>query len=240
MKKSSIVLIILSMIISCVVMAQSPNRLGGSNNVWPASGEAPVLPSGGGTNLVVDGGFEGGSPNAAWTEASTNFGSPICDTGLCGTGTGTGPNNGTFWSWFGGAGGALETASVSQMITIPPGIATLEFSTELIVCDSADDFMEARIDGTMVYRVQGDDAACGNLGYVMQSVDVSAFADGGTHNLEFFSDTVGTNGGGTNFFLDDVSLAVVVPAVPVPSLQWYAIVAMFLILLAIGYRKSRA
>ncbi|MEX1310262.1 MAG: hypothetical protein AB1Z65_07585, partial [Candidatus Sulfomarinibacteraceae bacterium] len=48
---------------------------------------------------------------------------------------------------------------------------------------------------------------CGVLGYSQQTVDISAYADGGDHTLEFVSTTVSTNGGGTNFFVEDVSIA---------------------------------
>jgi hypothetical protein len=50
---------------------------------------------------------------------------------------------------------------------------------------------------------------CGNLGYSFQTVDVSAFADGGNHTIEFHSEIFASNGGGSNFFVDDVVLDVV-------------------------------
>ena len=53
--------------------------------------------------------------------------------------------------------------------------------------------------------MDGTWAGCGVLGYIQQSVDVSAFADGGTHTVAFHS--VINGGGVTNFFVDDVSLA---------------------------------
>ena len=60
---------------------------------------------------------------------------------------------------------------------------------------------------------------CGVLGYSLQTVDVSAYADGGTHTLTFHSEIFANNGGGTNFFLDNVQLNVplVDPIPPVPS-----------------------
>ncbi|MCB0785431.1 MAG: hypothetical protein KDB87_08920, partial [Flavobacteriales bacterium] len=54
---------------------------------------------------INDGGFEGGAGGGAWTEASTNFGTPLCDAGC---GTCGGPcvsRTGTWYVWFGGAGG---------------------------------------------------------------------------------------------------------------------------------------
>ncbi|MCK5920834.1 MAG: hypothetical protein KAG66_07825, partial [Methylococcales bacterium] len=156
-------------------------------------------------DVVTDGGFEAGVGGGTWTEASTNFGSPICDLGSCGTGTGTGPHSGDFWTWFGGIDTA-EVGSVSQSVMIPAGSATLTFWLEQIICDSPADFMEATIDGTQVFLTDGSSPLCGVLGYAEQTVDVSAFADGGTHTLEFRSETFANNGDGSNFFLDDVVL----------------------------------
>ncbi|NJN54581.1 MAG: hypothetical protein HC804_07380 [Anaerolineae bacterium] len=156
--------------------------------------------------IVVDGGFEAGSPSPFWTEASTNFGSPLCTIGLCGAGGGTGPHSGDWWSWFGGIA-AYEEGSVAQDVTIPSGSATLSFWLEVpVACANATDYMEVLLDGTQVYLVDGTSALCGVVGYSLQSVDVSAFADGGVHNLEFHSEIFG--GAVTNFFVDDVSIDV--------------------------------
>jgi hypothetical protein len=155
--------------------------------------------------VVADGGFEGGTPNASWTEASVAFGTPLCDVPSCGTGTGTGPFAGDWWCWFGGTA-AGDIGSVEQVVTMPAGSAELSFQMEMIICDSASDFMEVLIDGTQVYLVDGSSPLCGNLGYTLQTVDVSAFADGGSHTLTFRSETFGANGGGSNIFVDDVAI----------------------------------
>lgn len=167
---------------------------------------------------VADGGFEGGTPNADWNEASTNFGTPLCTVGTCGTGTGTGPRSGDFWAWFGGIS-TTETGSVSQSIVIPAGTANLTFWVEAIICDSPADFLEASIDGNVVWSINGSDAICGQLGYTQITVDVSSFADDGTHTLSFDSTIFANNGGGSNFFLDDVSLGgVTCDAAPIDPL----------------------
>jgi hypothetical protein len=155
--------------------------------------------------IVQDGGFEAGSPNPAWTEASSNFGTPLCTVAGCGTGAGTGPRSGTWWAWFGGTT-ALEEGSMTQSVTIPPGVATLVFYTEAPVCDSAG-FLEVTIDGTQVFQMTNTDASCGTVGYVQRTVDISSYADGGAHALAFHSITQpGANV--TNFFVDDVSIGV--------------------------------
>jgi len=162
--------------------------------------------------VVTDGSFETGSPNAAWNEFSTNFGTPLCTIAFCGTGTGTGPHSGDWWAWFGGIS-TFEEGSVSQNVTMPVGIATLTFWLEQIVCDSGADYLEVLIDGTQVFVTDGSSPLCGNLGYTQQTVDVTAFADGGTHTLEFHSEIFAVNEGGSNFFVDDVSLLVDDPPV---------------------------
>ncbi|MCA9950852.1 MAG: M4 family metallopeptidase [Anaerolineales bacterium] len=156
-------------------------------------------------DVVNDGGFEAGAFGGTWVESSTNFGTPICDVGSCGTGTGTGPHSGSYWTWFGGIS-TYEEGSVSQDVTIPGGTATLTFWLEQIVCDSAADYMEVTIDGNQVFLTDGSSTLCGQFGYTQQSVDVSAYADGGTHTLAFHSEIFANNGGGSNFFVDDVML----------------------------------
>jgi uncharacterized repeat protein (TIGR01451 family) len=171
----------------------------------PSSNNSSTAANGGGAGAVADPSFELGTPNAEWAEFSTNFGTPICDVGSCGTGTGTGPFDGNFWTWFGGIA-AVENGSMTQDIVISSGVTDMTFWLETIVCDSAADFMEVTIDGTQVYFVDGSSPLCGNLGYTQQTADISAFADGGTHTLAFNSSIFGANGNGTNFFVDLVDV----------------------------------
>ncbi|MEZ5442362.1 MAG: DUF11 domain-containing protein [Lysobacterales bacterium] len=162
-----------------------------------------------GGNVIADPSFETGTPNAAWAEASSNFGTPLCDVGGCGTGTGTGPRTGAFWAWFGGIS-SLEVGSVQQSVVIGAGAASLDFWVEFPVCAAgagAADFVRATIDGTEVWRADASSALCGVIGYSQVTVDVSAFGDGGSHTVRFES-TSGTTGVGTNFFVDDITLSV--------------------------------
>jgi len=155
------------------------------------------------TNLINDGGFEAGIPNPSWIEYSLNFGTPLCDAGSCGIGNGA--HSGTFWAWFGGID-VYEEGAVYQNVTIPSGSATLSFYLEVPVCDSVSDYMEVLIDDTQVFKVDGGNAACGVNGYVLKTVDVSAFADGNSHTVNFHSETFAGNGRWSNFFVDDVVL----------------------------------
>lgn len=159
------------------------------------------------TNLLVDGGFETGTPNAAWNEYSLNFDTPICDEDGCGLGLGTGPHTGIYWAWFGGID-EYEEGSVSQDVIIPAAPQMLlTFYLEQPVCDSAADYLEVTIDDVQVFYVDGASPLCNTVGYAQQMVDVTAYADGGQHTVEFHSETFAENGDASNFFVDDVVLA---------------------------------
>ncbi len=164
------------------------------------------MPGSNGMNVMNDGSFEAGAFGGTWNEFSSNFGSPICDVGTCGTGTGTGPSDGLFWTWFGGIA-TLEEGAVSQTVTIPTTATNMTFDLEQVICDSAADYVEVLIDGTQVFYSDGASAQCGVLGYAQQSVDLAAYADGGAHTIEFHSEVFGTNGVGSNFFVDNVSIS---------------------------------
>jgi cysteine-rich repeat protein len=158
---------------------------------------------------VADPGFEAGTPNPSWTEQSNNnLGSPICETATCGFGGGSGPSDGAFWAWFGGISTAQE-ASLSQSVVIPAGLTELIFDLEVPACDSASDYLEVLIDGNREWLVNGSSPLCGRPGYQSQSVDISAYADGASHDLEFHSATFAENDGPSNFFLDEVELPAV-------------------------------
>jgi hypothetical protein len=155
------------------------------------------------SNAIVDGGFEAGVFSGNWNESSTNFGTPICD-GSCGFGGGTGPNSGSFWAWFGGIP-AFEEGAVSQAVTIPVGATTLDFFLEVPVSSgNGVDFLEVTVDGNQEYLVLENVGPF--VGYVLQQVNIAAYADGGNHTVEFHSIITGAGGDFTNFFVDDISI----------------------------------
>jgi hypothetical protein len=108
--------------------------------------------------------------------------------------------------WFGGIDTG-ETAYVRQSLVIPPGAATLTFWLEVLVCDTVgSDVFTVRIDGQTVFTATNTDPACNQIGYVQKTIDVSAFANGGSHTLEFRG-VFGDGGTGfTDFMVDDVRL----------------------------------
>ncbi len=157
------------------------------------------------TNLLQDPGFEAYTPNPYWAETSTNFGTPLCTSGACGTGGGTtGPRTGAVWAWFGGTA-AYEAGSLSQTVTIPTGAAKLEFYLWIGVADpgsDAADLFNAEIDNTTLFTTNATEIAL-YPSYTLVSIDVSAYADNASHTVVFSSVTDGQN---VNISLDDAAL----------------------------------
>ncbi|MDF1520338.1 MAG: Ig-like domain-containing protein [Brevefilum sp.] len=168
----------------------------------PATGPAAELTA---EQVILDPSFEEYTPNPYWDEYSATYGTPLCIEADCGLGTGTGPNTGLVWSWFGGAA-AGDTGYVSQEVVIPPGEANMNFFVEQAVCGDGgtSNYLALLIDDVELWRTDGTDDACDVLGYREINVDVSAYADGSSHVVKFNSVTVG-NG---NFFIDDITLNV--------------------------------
>jgi Calx-beta domain-containing protein len=156
---------------------------------------------------LADGSFEAGSPSAAWAEASTNFGTPLCSTTTCGF---SGARSGSWWAFLGGTAGVSETASLEQTVAIGPGTANLTFF--LWIPESSGngtDALRVRVDGTQVLSVLAGNSIYASA-YSRVLVDVSAFADGGTHTIRFEATTSGSPSN-TNFFVDDVSVSICEP-----------------------------
>jgi serine protease AprX len=173
-----------------------------ATSVVATSTTAPTcVPS---ANVVADGSFEGGSPSSAWTEKSTNFGTPLCND-ACGSGGGTaGPRTGAWWSWFGGTSDE-EDGAVSQTVNIPAGTATLQFYLWLGAHSDggAGDYLRVLVGGTEVFRATDLDTQY-DAGYTLVTVNVSA-QSGGSRILRFEEhNAAGT--GVINFSVDDISL----------------------------------
>ena len=155
------------------------------------------------TDTIEDGGFESGTPNSYWIEASTNFGTPICNVSNCGQVSGTGPYQGEYWVWFGGADN--EVGSVQQSVTIIPGANTLRFYMELPLCEAGSyDQFSIYIDGNQVYYTDGNDPRCNSVGYQARDVNIAAYADGNVHSILFQGLNDISNP--TNFFVDSIKL----------------------------------
>lgn len=157
---------------------------------------------------VIDGSFEAGIGGGAWTEVSPAFGTPICDAGCGDCGGPCVANTGSFYAWFGGAPGAVETGSLEQTLTIPAGTsASIDLWVKLPGTASglATDRLEVSLDGTILSTLTALDSAAYNT-YTLLSIDINSSADGGSHTLRiegFQSSTVIFN-----VLVDDVSLSV--------------------------------
>ncbi len=182
----------------CVVPMSGELIIGGAGAVGNDDGDLEIIGTGG-----VSG----------WTSTSTNFGSVMCDTGSCGTGGGSvnygvAPNSNAWLAWFGGIG-SPETGTLETDVVISAcanGAATMTFGYENSSCGDAADFIELQIDGAVVWSDNADPATCGTMGVVeLITVDLSAFADGASHNI-LFTSTSGAGGVASNFTVDNVIL----------------------------------
>lgn len=180
-----------------------------------------VLVQEGDANRVVDPSLEASGPagGGAWTSTSTNYGHVFCAVGRCTDVPTLNAYDGDWFAWFGGVdpvmpGDAVlpETGTLRQTVSIPAGATALAFRLRVPSCSGdASDYLALNVDGVEQWRVDASDAAlCGGTGYTLQTVDVSAFADGADHVVELHGEQVAA-GGATSFFVDDVQL--VAPAV---------------------------
>jgi hypothetical protein len=224
----------------CSLAEAAPTERTPVANPAPDPNPAPAVPSPHASvpvDVVVDGSFEAGTPNPNWTEASTNFGTPICDAASCGETMENLAHTGSWWAWFGGIADIYEAGSLEQNLQIPVGSATLSFYLEMETCGEPADYLDVLIDGNVVFHVDATSASCGATSYSQQSVDVGAYADGGTHTLTFYSETNQSAAMGTpsrenmglysTIFVDDVSL-VVTTAVPTLNQAGLAMLAVLL------------
>lgn len=155
---------------------------------------------------LADGGFEGGSSSPAWTQTSTNFGTPLCD-GTCGSGGA--PYEGTWYAWFGGISGVVEDGTLTQQATIPvaPSVA-LSFYLWIPNAETTG-YLKVLVDDQQLFAVtDADSARYGS--YTKVYVDVSAYADGGLHTIKFDSHT-DTGSGVLNILVDNVAVDALAP-----------------------------
>ena len=154
--------------------------------------------------IVADGGFELGSPNAAWDEFSTNFGSPICSAGTCTDFFGD-AFEGDWWAWFGGAT-MREIGYLRQEVTIPSGTAILTFWLDITANSGNDvDFLTVSLDRVVLFTVFESEVGEYHP-WTEVTIDISPFADGQSHLLSFDSTVTGPMR--SNFFVDAVGINV--------------------------------
>ncbi len=115
---------------------------------------------------------------------------------------------GTHSAWFGGYDVA-EIGTLSQSVTIPDGSAKLTFYIAIVgATPSPGDTFRALIDGEEVFSTT---AATPTNSFARHVVDISEFADGNQHLLEFIGEFSGTPV--SSFFMDDVTITCTDPAI---------------------------
>ena len=155
--------------------------------------------------LLLDTSFEeSGTGSGPWTSTSTTFGTGWCTEATCGNGGGTaGAHSGDVWVWMGGADVAAETTTASQAVVIPAGSDRhLNYWLWIGSIGGVGAQMAINVDGTPVDTIA--EPAEAELAYSQRTVDLSSFADGASHTIEFnYSTPAGAN---SNYSLDDVTL----------------------------------
>ena len=158
---------------------------------------------------INDESFEAGAGSGAWTEASDNFGTPLCDAG-CGTcGGPCAANTGVWYAWFGGAGGVTETGSVEQSCTIPnAGTAALRMFVKMPMTGSktAADKLVVKIDGTTVGTITALDSAAYKDNYALYEISIDSYTDGAAHTIRI--EGIQSTTTVFNLLVDDVVLFV--------------------------------
>lgn len=156
--------------------------------------------------LLADSGLElTVPPNPAWGSTSTNFGDVFCSVGICATGgINAAPRNGAWYAWFGGVDGE-ETGRLTQSVTIPAGAPRhLNFFLRRgRVGAPLDAQLRVKVDGSSV-RVF-DEPAAAEPAYVARTVDLSAFTNGASHQIEFAYINPPSSGN-SSFLVDDITL----------------------------------
>lgn len=174
------------------------SNTGDGDLMWDANEGAPPL--------VRDGSFELGSPNPYWDEAASPLPVVICDRFSCTGNQFSFARTGEWWAWFGGTDAAAQ-ATLTQEVEIPVGTAELHFWLWMGVAEGASGTLQVSIDGEAALasfdETDGEEYSGGHSEVV---VNIDAYADGGTHTLEF--DMEKSGGAIINFFVDDVSIEV--------------------------------
>ena len=151
--------------------------------------------------------------NTYWGQFSTNS-IPVCNVDPnngCGNFSTAAPRTGVNWVWFGGIDftqpGMIspEIGDVYQNVIFPSCSATLQFYFWIGAAQpgsDANDYFAAKVDGATVFLANATQTGS-YPGYTLVSVDVSAFATGTVHTVEFYSNISDQF---VTFNLDDVSL----------------------------------
>lgn len=161
----------------------------------PSEGEGEVFCPG---NLVADPAFASGDLALYWGDSISDPGNLLCSASLC---EGDTPFIGTYWVRFYGRI-TDDVLALGQEIEMPN--ATLALLTYYYsAAPEAGGTVSVYISGSLVDELYFPADHTGGV-YQERSVDVSVFADGGTHLLEFVNPSLG----GADVHMDAVCLQV--------------------------------
>ena len=175
----------------------------------PVSSAAALAP-----NLIQDPSLQNSYHiTTFWQQASSNADWTVCTTSNidCALAGVAAPRTGTRWGMFGIPDWEdpetinPEVATLSQSVTFPTCGASLEFYLWIGRADAgsnASDAFNVKIDGTTILTKSALDAASYST-YTLVTLDVSAYANGAAHTIEFHSITTDQ---AVIFNLDDISL----------------------------------
>jgi hypothetical protein len=191
-----------------------------ANQAASGSGEQPsAAPM---VDVVQDSSFELGSPNPYWNEyvlpTSDVPVGPICNTALCGISF---PHTGDGHLWYGGFGpGVAYGGGVTQTVTLAnTGDAQLSLWLWWPDGTGPDDVFVASVDSTPVFTVTAATSGPYNADYAEAVIDISAFADGGSHVLGL----EGFVADGASILVDDVTINDHQPCADLADVPWLAV-----------------
>lgn len=149
--------------------------------------------------IIADGSFEAGADASPWGEASSAFGTPLCDMGTCGS---SDAQEGGWFVWLGGSSGG-DIGGVSQEVTIPE-VDDLEMTFFFWFASPGNggNVFQLQVDGDVLWEATDADAA-DYAGWTQVTIPMAAYADGGDHDIDFTGIAATGNG---NLFLDNVVL----------------------------------
>lgn len=195
--------------VTCLIRVADYRNAGGQYTIRVAAADTSADPCP--DDPVTDSGFETGSPNLGWMEYSQSFGSPLCDASCNDNFT---AYEGDWFVWFGGTDVA-EQGWVVQYVPLPAAeFATASFQVRIPTAGTTG-HMAFLMDGDELFRVTEADAAR-YAEWTLVEVDISAYADGGVHELVFESAVEAPETDVLTIFVDQVCIesgAVTVPNV---------------------------
>lgn len=164
------------------------------------------------TQVLADTSLEliGAGTGTDWASTSTNFPSVMCDAASCGTcGGPCVPATGTWYAWFGGAGGPLEEGTLDQAFTVATaGAGLLRFQYALAIPSGVTaDTMTLDFDGTQVWGTSGIDSTIYGTTYQTVLVPMAAVT-AGAHTISFYGRETGTGTSAFNALVDDITFIV--------------------------------